>query len=104
MYREASRFSRIQEHVGEVFIRNHSWFIPPADEPLAKRPRPPSISSLRDRGVEAPAIVGALAASAGLAPAGSRVMPADLVATFDWGRVPSTTVTLDEGLLSMRAG
>jgi glutamyl-tRNA synthetase len=71
----------------------------PGGERLAKRTRPPSVASLRERGVAAEAIVGALAASAGLAPAGSMVMPADLVATFDWARVPSTAVTLDEGVL-----
>jgi len=77
----------------------------PGGERLAKRTRPPSIASLRERGVAASAIVGALAASAGLAPGGSRVMPADLVATFDWARVPSTPVTLDDAsLVSMRVG
>jgi len=71
----------------------------PGGERLAKRTRPPSIASLRERGVEASAIVGALAASAGLASTGARVMPGDLVATFDWARVPSTPVILDEGAL-----
>ncbi len=72
----------------------------PGGERLAKRTRPPSIAALRERGVAASAVVGALAASAGLASAGSRVMPADLVATFDWARVPSTPVTIDEAALA----
>jgi glutamyl-tRNA synthetase len=77
----------------------------PGGERLAKRTRPPSIASLRERGLAASAVVGALAASAGLASTGSRVMPADLVTTFDWARVPSTPVTLDEGaLVSMPVG
>jgi len=68
----------------------------PGGERLAKRTRPPSIASLRERGVAAAAIVGALAGSAGLAPAGARVAAADLIASFDWSHVPSTPVTIDD--------
>jgi glutamyl-tRNA synthetase len=76
----------------------------PGGERLAKRTRPPSIASLREHGVAPPAIVGALAASAGLEPPGAHVAAADLIASFDWARVPSTPVTLDEGaLVSMRS-
>ncbi len=71
----------------------------PGGERLAKRTRPPSIASLRERNVAASAVVGALAASAGLAPAGARVAAADLIAAFDWARVPSTPVTIDDGAL-----
>ena len=77
----------------------------PGGERLAKRTRPPSVASLRERGVAAATIVGALAASAGLAPAVSIVMPRDLVAIFDWALVPSTPVALDDGaLVSMSVG
>ncbi len=77
----------------------------PGGERLAKRTRPPSVESLRERGVPAASVVGALAASAGLASTGSRVMPADLVATFDWALVPSTPIVLDdEALVSLPGG
>ncbi len=72
----------------------------PGGERLAKRTRPTSIASLRERGVAAAAVVGALAASAGLAPPGSRVWPAELVASFDWAQVPSTPVTVDDCALT----
>jgi glutamyl-tRNA synthetase len=71
----------------------------PGGERLAKRTRPLSIAALRERGVAASAVVGALAASAGLAPWGARVAPADLVAAFDWARVPSGPVTIDDRAL-----
>ena len=55
----------------------------PEGDRLAKRTRPPSIASLRERGLPADVIVGALAASAGLCAPGARAMPATLVVGFD---------------------
>jgi glutamyl-tRNA synthetase len=60
----------------------------PEGDRLAKRTRPPSIASLRERGLPAAAIVGAMAASAGLGAPDARVMPATLVAGFDLAKVP----------------
>jgi glutamyl-tRNA synthetase len=54
---------------------------------LAKRTRPLSVGDLRTRGVTPGEIVGALAASAGLVAPGTRVMPAELVAGFDFALV-----------------
>jgi len=54
----------------------------PEGERLAKRTRPPSIASLRERGVTAQAVIGALAASAGLCAQGERITAAALVPTF----------------------
>ena len=51
-------------------------------ERLAKRHGDLSVGELRARGAAPAAVVGLLAAASGLAPAGARVMPADLVAGF----------------------
>ena len=59
----------------------------PSGERLAKRTRPEAVADLRDRGVAPDAVVGALAASAGLRDPGTRATPADLVATFSLARV-----------------
>jgi glutamyl-tRNA synthetase len=73
----------------------------PGGERLAKRTRPPSIAALRERGVAAETIIGALAASAGLAPPSpGRVSPGALVAAFDWGRVPAGAVVVDGAALT----
>jgi glutamyl-tRNA synthetase len=54
----------------------------PTGDRLAKRTRPPSIASLRARGLAAARVVGALAASAGLSPPGSQFLPRELVEQF----------------------
>ncbi|HEY7375132.1 MAG TPA: tRNA glutamyl-Q(34) synthetase GluQRS [Polyangia bacterium] len=54
----------------------------PTGERLAKRTRPEAVADLRARGVAPAAVIAALAASAGLVPAGAAAMPADLVAGF----------------------
>jgi glutamyl-tRNA synthetase len=59
----------------------------PAGERLAKRTRPSSVGDLRAAGLPADQIVGALAASVGLVPEGTRARPTDLVAEFDPARV-----------------
>jgi glutamyl-tRNA synthetase len=67
----------------------------PGGERLAKRTRPISIGDLRRRGVGPATIVGALAASANLAPAGARLTPRDLLADFDLARLPEAPSILD---------
>jgi glutamyl-tRNA synthetase len=59
----------------------------PGGERLAKRTRPESLAALRAQGVAAEAVVGALAASAGLIPAGERLVPASLVPAFSLARI-----------------
>jgi glutamyl-tRNA synthetase len=54
----------------------------PSGERLAKRTRPEAIADLRARGVAPAAVIGALAASSGLLPSGTRTMPGDLIAGF----------------------
>jgi glutamyl-tRNA synthetase len=54
---------------------------------LAKRTRPASVGDLREQGVAPEEIVGALAASAGLAPEGTRARPADLLPDFAFARL-----------------
>ena len=67
----------------------------PDGERLAKRHGAVSVGELRDRGVEPSALVGMLASSSGLVPAGSRVMPADLVAGFRLEAVPRGPARVD---------
>jgi glutamyl-tRNA synthetase len=55
---------------------------------LAKRHGDTTVRRFREEGVPAERVVGWLAASCGLVPAGTRCRPADLVAAFELGRVP----------------
>jgi glutamyl-tRNA synthetase len=66
----------------------------PSGERLAKRTRPEAIADLRARGVAPEAVVGALAASAGLAAAGERIMPAALVSGFSLARIERRAATI----------
>ncbi|HEX9037080.1 MAG TPA: tRNA glutamyl-Q(34) synthetase GluQRS [Ktedonobacterales bacterium] len=54
---------------------------------LAKRDASAGVGSLRARGVAPERVVGALAASAGLCPAGESTSPRDLLANFDARRI-----------------
>ena len=71
----------------------------PGGERLAKRTRPTSLGTMRARGVDPRALIGALAASANLAAPGARAHPRDLVASFDLGLVPRAPVTIDAAAL-----
>jgi len=66
----------------------------PGGERLAKRSRPVSVGDLRASGVAPEAIVGALAASAGLAPAGTKVRAAELIGEFELSRVVRAPVEI----------
>jgi glutamyl-tRNA synthetase len=61
---------------------------------LAKRHGALSLGELRDRGAEPSAVVGLLAALSGLAPAGERAAPRDLVAGFSLSRLAGTPAVL----------
>jgi glutamyl-tRNA synthetase len=67
----------------------------PGGERLAKRTRPRALADLRAAGLAAEAIVGALGASAGLCPGGSRRHPRDLVPGFLLDRVSRKPVTIE---------
>jgi glutamyl-tRNA synthetase len=67
----------------------------PGGEPLAKRQRPRSILSLRESGVGAETVVGALAASAGLGTAGEPTSARALVSGFSLAAVNRGAVTVD---------
>ena len=69
-------------------------------ERLAKRHGALSVGELRARGVEPGQVVGLLAASAGLAPAGARVMPRDLLAGFRLASIPVEPVRLGTGIVA----
>jgi glutamyl-tRNA synthetase len=67
----------------------------PGGERLAKRTRPLSLAELRARGVAPEAVVGALAASAGLVSPGARVSLGALVAAFALTRVNRAPAVID---------
>jgi glutamyl-tRNA synthetase len=64
---------------------------------LAKRHGDTTIRSLLAGGWDAPSLVGWLAASAGLAAPGERVLPADLVARYDVGKLGREPVVVAAG-------
>lgn len=66
-----------------------------AGERLAKRTRPESIASLRERGVHPNVVVGALAASAGLTAPGEPQRPGVLVSRFSLSRIDRHPVVID---------
>ena len=68
--------------------------VTPGGERLAKRTRPVSLKTLRDRGVPASRVVGLLAASAGMGD-GEPCEAKELVAQFDLARVPRGPAVLD---------
>lgn len=60
---------------------------------LAKRHGDTRVASFREQGVGPERIVGLLAAWSGLRPDGAVCTPRDLIADFDWSRVPRERVT-----------
>ncbi|HTA19249.1 MAG TPA: tRNA glutamyl-Q(34) synthetase GluQRS [Polyangia bacterium] len=70
----------------------------PGGERLAKRTRPTSLADLRARGVAPEAVVGALAASAGLCAPGTRLRAAALVDEFSLARVARAPAVVDVDL------
>ena len=71
----------------------------PGGERLAKRTRPGALADLRAAGVAPEAVVGALAASAGLAQEGARLRAAALRDRFTLGTIVRTPATIDPASL-----
>lgn len=71
----------------------------PGGERLAKRNRPAAIADLRAAGVAPEAVVGALAASAGLVESGVRVRPRELVDGFSLAKLRREAVEMDGAVL-----
>jgi glutamyl-tRNA synthetase len=71
---------------------------------LAKRHGALSLGELRERGAEPAAVVGLLAELSGLAPAGARVSPRELVADFSLARIPRAPAVLGAGRLDGLGG
>ncbi|MFA6564570.1 MAG: tRNA glutamyl-Q(34) synthetase GluQRS [Verrucomicrobiia bacterium] len=69
-----------------------------AGQRMAKRRDSTRLAALREAGVPAAQVIGALAASCGWATPGERAMPADLVARFDLSKLPRQPVQLDAKL------
>jgi glutamyl-tRNA synthetase len=72
----------------------------PGGERLAKRTRPASLGDLRARGLPPEAVVGALAASAGLCAPGDRPRAWDLVGGFSLARVDRSPAVIDADALA----
>ncbi|MBI5688024.1 MAG: tRNA glutamyl-Q(34) synthetase GluQRS [Verrucomicrobia bacterium] len=66
-----------------------------AGQRMAKRRDSTRLAALREAGIPAAQVVGALAASCGWAAPGERAMPAELVARFDLKKLPRQPVQLD---------
>ena len=66
---------------------------------LSKRHGAIGVRALRDRGRSAAQVVGLLAATLGLVPAGTTCLPRDLVSTFDLSRITRAPTTLDPNTL-----
>ena len=66
-----------------------------AGQRMAKRRDSTRIAALREAGVPAAQVVGALAASCGWAEAAERVMPAELMTRFDLSKLPRQPVRWD---------
>ena len=64
---------------------------------LSKRDGDGCMESVRAKYQSAEPVLGALAAALGFLPRPEPVTPADLIALFDWSRVPRDTVKLPEG-------
>jgi glutamyl-tRNA synthetase len=73
-------------------------------ERLAKRHGALSLGELRERGADPRAVVGLLAASAGLAPRGARASPADLVAGFSLASLPPSPAVIKRGEVEVLVG
>jgi glutamyl-tRNA synthetase len=69
--------------------------VTPGGERLAKRTRPASLASLRARGVAPELVVGALAASAGLAADARPVTASALVDGFSLGAIPRAPAVIE---------
>ncbi len=69
--------------------------VTPGGERLAKRTRPATLASLRDRGVAPETVVGALAASAGLRPPGRSLPAAALVGGFSLSAIAREPVVVE---------
>ena len=66
---------------------------------LSKRHGAIGVRALRDRGRSPAHVVGLLAATLGLVPAGTTCLPRDLVSTFDLSRITRAPTTLDPNTL-----
>jgi glutamyl-tRNA synthetase len=65
---------------------------------LAKRHGDTRVSTFAQQGIRAERLVGLLAHWCGLGPTGSECMPRDLVAHFEWDRVPAQRIVWEGGL------
>jgi len=73
--------------------RHHALLLERTGEKLSKLHGAVGADALRAR-YDAPALCGLLASSVGLVPPGTRCLPAELVARFDWARVSAVDVEL----------
>ncbi|HET9597677.1 MAG TPA: tRNA glutamyl-Q(34) synthetase GluQRS [Anaeromyxobacteraceae bacterium] len=89
---EPPRFGHVPLVVGEDGAR------------LAKRHGALSLGELRERGADPRAVVGLLAATAGLAPRGARTSPAELLAGFSLAALPRSPAVMKRGEVEVVVG
>ena len=75
--------------------RHIPLLVNPAGQRLSKRERSLDLGALRAR-YTAPALVGRLAAAAGLAPSGAEAWPRELLNVFSWGNITTSDIIIDE--------
>lgn len=80
--------------------------VAPSGRRLSKRDRDLDLGALREAGVAAERIVGALAAAAGLVEIGAQARPADLIGTFSWDKIAAHRgdIVVDEDFLAQAVG
>ena len=80
--------------------------VAPDGRRLSKRDRDLDLGALREAGVTAESIVGALAAAAGLVETGTQARPADLIGTFSWDKIAAHRgdIVVDEDFLAQAVG
>ncbi|MCR8908171.1 tRNA glutamyl-Q(34) synthetase GluQRS [Thermophilibacter sp. ET337] len=80
--------------------------VAPDGRRLAKRDRDLDLGALRERGVPAERIVGALAAAAGLVEEGCEARPEELVRSFSWDKIAARRddIVVDEVFLDRLRG
>ncbi len=85
--------------VPELHFFHHPLLCNAQGQRLCKRDRSLDLGYLRDRGTAPTSIIGLLAHLAGLLPEPAPVSPQDLLSVFDWAKVPTDDITMQDTAL-----